>query len=114
MRLRIRHHLSGERALPPALAQLVRYEHGSLKNSAGLRKIDIEAEMHEATLKVMTEILDPPSELCRFSSLHSLGHWHARHPERVGQIVDAFVRRHQNLRPHVIEYASRARLGSVL
>jgi hypothetical protein len=28
--------------------------------------------------------------------------------------VDAFLARHKDLRPHLIEYASRARLGSVL
>jgi hypothetical protein len=77
-------------------------------------KIEIDPEIHEATLKVMTEILDLPSELCQFSALHGLGHWHARHPERVEQIVDAFISQHKNLRPHLIEYASSARLGSVL
>lgn len=61
----------------------------------------------------MSEVLDLPSELCQFSALHGLGHWHAHHPEQVEQIVDAFVTE-QRPQPHLIEYASRARLGSVL
>jgi hypothetical protein len=78
------------------------------------RSIEIEPEIHEATLKAMTEILDLPSELCQFSALHGLGHWHAHHPRRVEQIVDAFMSRKKNLRPHLIEYAAEARQGLVL
>jgi hypothetical protein len=77
-------------------------------------KMEIEPEIHEATLNVMAEVLDLPSELCQFSALHGLGHWHAHHPEQVEQIVDAFVTRHKDLNPHLIEYASLARLGCVL
>ncbi|MFI5101826.1 MAG: hypothetical protein ACHP9V_00495 [Terriglobales bacterium] len=77
-------------------------------------ELEIEPEIHQATLTVMSEVLDLPSELCQFSALHGLGHWHAHHPEQVEQIVDAFLTRHKDLRPHLIEYASRARLGSVL
>jgi hypothetical protein len=77
-------------------------------------EMEIDPEIHQATLSVMSEVLDLPSELCQFSALHGLGHWHAHHPEQVEQIVDAFLTRHKDLRPHLIEYASRARLGSVL
>ena len=77
-------------------------------------ELEIEPEIHQATLSVMSEVLDLPSELCQFSALHGLGHWHAHHPEQVEQIVDAFLTRQKDLRPHLIEYASRARLGSVL
>ena len=77
-------------------------------------ELEIEPEIHQATLRVMSEVLDLPSETCQFSALHGLGHWHAHHPEQVEQIVDAFLTRHKDLRPHLIEYASRARLGSVL
>lgn len=85
-----------------------------LKGMADELKFEIEPEIHQATLRVMSEVLDLPSELCQFSALHGLGHWHAHHPEQVEQIVDAFLTRHKDLRPHLIEYASRARLGSVL
>ncbi|MGB8011503.1 MAG: hypothetical protein WCF68_07805 [Terriglobales bacterium] len=77
-------------------------------------ELEIEPEIHQATLSVMSEVLDLPSETCQFSALHGLGHWHAQHPEQVEQIVDAFLARHVDLRPHLIEYASRARLGSML
>jgi hypothetical protein len=77
-------------------------------------ELEIEPEIHQATLSVMSEVLDLPSELCQFSALHGLGHWHAHHPEQVEQIVDAFLTRHKDLRTHLIEYASKARLGSVL
>jgi hypothetical protein len=74
----------------------------------------IEPEIHQATLSVMTKVLNLPSETCQFSALHGLGHWHGEHPEQVERIVDAFLTRHKDLSPHVVEYASRARLGSVL
>jgi hypothetical protein len=77
-------------------------------------ELEIEPEIHQATLRVMSEVLDLPSETCQFSALHGLGHWHAHHPEQVEQIVDAFLTRHKDLRPDPIEYALRARLGSVL
>ena len=105
----IRRRVSGSIRLSPAL--MARLDSNT---NAELRKIEIEPEIHEATLQVMTEILDLPSELCQFSALHGLGHWHSRHPERVEQIVDSFVSRHRNLRPHLLEYASNARVGKVL
>lgn len=76
--------------------------------------IRIEPEIHQATLSVMTEVLELPSETCQFSALHGLGHWHGEHPEQVERIVDAFLARHKDLSAHVIEYASRARVGNVL
>jgi hypothetical protein len=85
-----------------------------LKGLADELEFEIEPEIHQATLRVMSEVLDLPSETCQFSALHGLGHWHAQHPARVEEIVDAFLTRHKDLRPHVIDYASRARLGSVL
>jgi hypothetical protein len=77
-------------------------------------EMEIEPEIHQATLSVMSEVLDLPSETCQFSALHGLGHWHAERPQHVEQIVDAFLARHKDLRPHLIEYASRARRGKVL
>ena len=105
----IRSRVPGKIALSaPLLAKL------KLQDDVDVSEVEIDPEIHEATLKVMAEVLDLPSELCQVSALHGLGHWHARHPERVEQIVDAFVSRHKDLRPHLIEYASRARLGRVL
>lgn len=96
----------GNLALPPALKRLLKRVEAQI--------LEIEPEIYEAALKVMTEILDLPSELCQISALHGLGHWYPRHPKRIEQIVDAFVSQHKNLMPHVIEYASNARLGQIL
>jgi hypothetical protein len=85
-----------------------------LKGMAAELEIEIEPEIHQATLQVMSEVLELPSETCQISALHGLGHWHAHHPEQVEKIVDAFLRQHRDLSPRVIEYALRARLGSVL
>jgi hypothetical protein len=97
----------------PLLAKL-KLNDNDLNSTTNAPEIEIDLEIHEAVLKVMTEILDLPSELCQFSALHGLGHLHARHPDRVERIVDVFVSQHKDLRPHLIEYASRARLGRVL
>ena len=85
-----------------------------LKGMGDELAFEIEPEIHQATLTVMSKVIELPSELCQFSALHGLGHWHAEHPDQVEQIVDAFLARHKDLSPHVIEYASKARLGDVL
>jgi hypothetical protein len=120
MRFYMRSHVPGPTGAAALLSQLEEFKLGAelhnavLKEMANELETEIEPEIHQATLSVMSEVLDLPSELCQFSALHGLGHWHAHHPEQVEQIVDAFLARHKDLRPHLIEYASRARLGSVL
>jgi hypothetical protein len=52
-----------------------------LKAMATELEFEIEPEIHQATLRATAEVLDLPSELCQFRSLHGLGHWHAQHPE---------------------------------
>jgi len=120
MRFYLRSHVRGPTG-PAALLPIVEnWKLGAelhdavLKGMADEMELEIEPEIHQATLRVMSDVLDLSSETCQFSALHGLGHWHAHHPEQVEQIVDAFLTRHKDLRPHVIEYASRARLGSVL
>ena len=120
MRFYMRSHVPGPTGPAALLSILEKWKLGSelhnavLKEMANELETEIEPEIHQATLSVMSEVLDLPSELCQFSALHGLGHWHAHHPEQVEQIVDAFLTRQKDLRPHLIEYASRARLGSVL
>ena len=113
MRFYIRSCVPGKITLSAPLLAKLKLQDDVLNSTTDVPD-EIDPEIHEATLKVMTEVLDLPSELCQFSALHGLGHWHARHPERVEQIVDVFVSRHKDLRPHLIEYASRVRLGRVL
>jgi hypothetical protein len=120
MHFRTRSHVPGPTGAAALLSQLEKFKLGPELRNAVLKamsdelEIEIEPEIHQATLSVMSEVLDLPSETCQFSALHGLGHWHAHHPEQVEQIADAFLTGHKDLRPHLIEYASRARLGSVL
>jgi hypothetical protein len=121
MRFRMRSHVPGPTGAAALLSQLekLKFKLGAAHQNVVLKtadelEIEIEPEIHQATLSVMSEVLNLPSETCQFSALHGLGHWHAHHPEQVEQIVDTFLTRHKDLRPHLIEYASKARLGSVL
>lgn len=120
MRSYMRSHVPGPTRAAALLSMVAKWKlEGELKDAvlkgmADELELEIEPEIHQATLRAMSEVLDLPSETCQFSALHGLGHWHAHHPEQVEQIVDAFLTRHKELSPHLIEYASRARLGSVL
>ena len=120
MRFYLRSHLPGPTGPAALLSILEGWKLGTelhnavLKEMADELEMGIEPEIHQATLSVMSEVLDLPSETCQFSALHGLGHWHAHHPEQVEQIVDSFLTRNKGLRPHLIEYASRARVGGVL
>ncbi|MCX7426064.1 MAG: hypothetical protein NTW96_10650 [Planctomycetia bacterium] len=71
-------------------------------------------EEDHAILKVMRSILDIPSEACRESALHGLGHWHLHYPEIVRQIVDEFLETTPEMSPPLWEYALAARMGEVL
>jgi hypothetical protein len=70
--------------------------------------------MDQAILSVMEGMLDLPSPACRESALHGLGHWHTRHSDQVGAIIDGFLSQHTGLRPELAAYARAARTGCVL
>jgi hypothetical protein len=70
-----------------------------------------EAELHEACLNTMAEILASPSELCQLSALHGLNHWHLHYPAAVEAVVDRFVRERTGITTRISSYASAARLG---
>ena len=70
-----------------------------------------EPELHSTCLKVMTEMLDLPSELCQLSALHGLNHWHEHYAEQVEGIIDTFLGRTGNVTPCIREYAAKARAG---
>lgn len=120
MRFYMRSHLSGPTGPDALLSVVEEWKLGTELHNAVLKEMvdelemEIEPEIHQATLSVMSEVLDLPSETCQFSALHGLGHWHAHHPEQVEQIVVSFLTRNKDLRSHLIEYASRARVGNVL
>lgn len=71
----------------------------------------VEPELHRACLKVLTEVLDLPSELCRLSALHGLNHWHGHYGEQVEGIIDAFLAKTGDITPSIREYAANARAG---
>lgn len=73
-----------------------------------------EPDMHKACLKVMAEMLDLPSELCRLSALHGLNHWHRHYPMDAEQIIDTFLRKAGEVTPRIREYALEARQGLCL
>lgn len=70
-----------------------------------------EPELHRACLRVMSEVLHLPSELCQLSALHGLNHWYPHHAEQVAQIVGGFLQRTNDVTPRIREYAARARAG---
>lgn len=70
-------------------------------------------DLDRSLLTVMVEILALPSDACRESALHGLGHWQLMYPEEVEQIVDLFIAEHPEIRPEMRRYAERARYGNV-
>jgi hypothetical protein len=70
-----------------------------------------EAEIHEACLEVMEQVLKLPSDLCQLSALHGLNHWLLHYEQDVLRIVDAYLQNSKNLSPRICEYAVSARNG---
>jgi len=81
---------------------------------SGRSKEPVYADLDHALLAVMQEILAQPSNACRESALHGLGHWQAMYPEEVAKIVDSFIADNPKLRPELRLYAERSRAGNVL
>ena len=68
----------------------------------------------QTVLNVMRSILDLPSEACRESALHGLGHWQLNYPEVVRQIIDKFLETHPEISPPLRKYALAAQMGLML
>jgi hypothetical protein len=64
-------------------------------------------------LQVMQKILNIPSEACRESAFHGLGHWQLHYPEIVRQIIDTFLETSPQISPGLRAYALAARSGHV-
>ena len=69
-------------------------------------------EFDSEALKVLSQILQIPQDACRESALHGLGHWGMYYPGIVA-IIDDFLARTRNLRPELIAYAERAKIGRI-
>jgi hypothetical protein len=65
-------------------------------------------------LEVMESTLRLDSVACQESALHGLGHWQRFYPQRVGEIIDAFLQSQKNLREELRTYAVSAGRGCVL
>jgi hypothetical protein len=69
--------------------------------------------LDSACLKAVERTLAIPHLACQEAALHGLGHWHRHYPERVAEIVDAFLSRGHGVRTELVAYAMRARAGDV-
>jgi hypothetical protein len=79
--------------------------------SFGLRPED--ADIDDTLLSVMSHTLDLQSRPCQESALHGLGHWHASYPDRVEEIIDAFIGDADHLDQSLLGYAKAARTGAI-
>lgn len=68
----------------------------------------------EPMFATLEGILALPSNPCRESALHGLGHLRGLYPERVAGIVDSFLDGTSGLPEALKEYAIKARAGEVL
>lgn len=69
--------------------------------------------LRETGLGVLERILSLPSEACRESALHGLGHWHSFAAERTEPIVRAFLAK-ETMSDPLRAYAEAAADGNVL
>lgn len=73
-----------------------------------------QAAFDRAILSALARILEIPSDACRESALHGLGHWHLHYPAQVASIVEDFLAASPDLRPELMHYAETAGEGCVL
>jgi hypothetical protein len=73
-----------------------------------------QARLDAEVLALLAQILTIPSDACRESALHGLGHWAASYPGSVDAIIGAWLHTQPALRPELHRYAACARRGCVL
>jgi hypothetical protein len=71
------------------------------------------AEFDAEVLIVLRQLLSIPHDACRESALHGISEWSFYYPQ-VSEFVDDFLSRTPNLRPELVLYAHRAKVGDVL
>ncbi len=79
----------------------------------GLPEDPERAVFHSEILITLRRLLAIPQDACRESALHGLGHWVRDYPQ-AAETVDEFLSNTPGLRPEIIAYAERARIGNVL
>lgn len=70
-------------------------------------------EFDAEVLGVLPRLVSIPHDACRESALHGIGHWQLYYPS-VASVVDEFLVCTPRLRPELISYAQRAKVGNVL
>lgn len=70
------------------------------------------AEFDAEVLAVLRRLLTISHDACRESALHGLGEWSPYYP--VTAIIDEFLALTPNLRPELVSYARRAKVGNIL
>lgn len=71
-------------------------------------------ELDREILGVMESTLQPGSIACCESALHGLGHWKSYYPQRIEEMIDAFLQSHQGIREELRTYVLSAYRGCVL
>jgi hypothetical protein len=70
-------------------------------------------EFDAEVLRVLSRILSISHDACRESALHGVSEWHLYYPS-TERIVDEWLARTPGLRPELVSYAQRAKVGNVL
>jgi hypothetical protein len=70
-------------------------------------------EFDAEVLRILPQLLSIPHDACRESALHGISEWQFYYP-RIADTVDDFLLYTPNLRPELVSYAQRAKLGNVL
>ncbi len=68
---------------------------------------------YAAIATVMEKALRLSNPACIESALHGLGHIQDEIPDRVKQIIDGFLKKHNFPRPELVRYANNAKIGYV-
>lgn len=71
------------------------------------------AEFDAEVLVLLRRLLSIPHDACRESALHGISEWSIYYPQ-VQHIVDEFLSVTPHLRPELVSYALRAKVGNVL
>lgn len=79
----------------------------------GCPKKPARAEFDAEVLVLLRRLLSIPHDACRESALHGISEWSIYYPQVAG-IVEDFLECTPNLRPELISYAQRAKVGNVL
>lgn len=71
------------------------------------------AEFDPEVLRLLPQLLAIPHDACCESALHGVSEWQLYYPSVEG-VVDEFLARTPGLRPELVAYAQRAKVGNVL